>query len=84
MWAVDLLDLSAELGGHGDRTVGGEQPGGAVQQHIDGALGVQGGTVVGVVQGAHQLAVGIKGDFAQAGMLFPVPCLSRNTLINQA
>ena len=73
--AVDLLDLGAELGSHGDRAVGGEQPDGAVQQHIDGALGVQGGTVVGVVQGAHQLAVGVKGQLGQTGVLGAVGTL---------
>ena len=59
----------AHLVGQGHHALGGEQPLGAGQQHVHGALGEQHGLAVHPVQGAHQLAVGIKGQLAQTGEL---------------
>ena len=54
---------------HGDRPLPGEHLGGPVQQHVNGPLGVEGGDPVDVVEGAHELPVGVEGQLSQPGVL---------------
>ena len=69
---VYLHDLLPVLLGEGADPIGGHDPVRALQQHIDGALGHQGGDSLDLLQGGHQFAVGVKGQLGQPLMLAAV------------
>ena len=80
---VDPGQLLPPLGGHLHLPLPGEQVGGAVQQHVDGSFGEEGRHPINVVEGAHQLAVGVKGQLAQTGVLGAVALLVHAELFAQ-
>ena len=65
------------------RALPGEQVVGALEQHVDGALGKEGGDAVDIVESAHELAVGIEGQLAQPGVLGAVGLLVHAELFSQ-
>ena len=80
---VHLSNLPADFVRHGNQTMAGEQVSGTLQQHIHGALGQQGGDTFNVVEGTHELPVGVKGQLSQPGVLVPVVLLNHPELLCQ-
>ena len=69
---VGVDDLAALFISHWQDTIGGVNPVGALEHDIQRALCQQGRYLFELVEGAHELAVRVKGQLTQAGVLAAV------------